>query len=1224
MKLTRILLAGGLLVSLPLSAQTTYTYTGVSDNNAGSQWDVATNWDLGIAPGALLNGGGGIVLDDIVVLRNNEGNGTSQRIRMVLDAGTIDSLEIGGIGTAGSTGNTQLQLRSGVSVDVSGDVILGSVFGGGQRAGQINFANGNTTLSVAGNVVSGSTAGGNNININQGATSSFLLVGDIDSAAARAAIDGVEDHEIDLIVSRSEGVGLVGGVQELNVESFYVGSTGANVGSITQTIGIDKTVKALNGRVGSVNNNNRIASGTLHVDGGSVSYTNNLVVGRTQNQNSGNNDIAEATGNLLVGGLTNPGTVTVGGQLILAQQLGTTLGNGQSAFGNVIVDNPGSVLTVGGGLNMGATFDLGGTTMATFTVNEGTASIAGPITEDGTLEFTSTMTLNGGVLNFLDGMGGPRDVDTLNFAGGTMGFAVYGGMPTLDTDSTALAAAAGGSVIDVITAAAGTTFSTAEGSTWTGGGTGATPDGEWDSEVSDWDTGLPADGLGGIAMGEDFVVISSTLALTGDPAAAVLTPAATTAGWTLTQNANDLTLTAGSTIGGGVGKAIFDDPGADVTRTSDLKIEAAAGTGADATQIDITDVNSLTLTNLGIGGSAQATINQGTVGGGATGGMSVTVGGDLLFGNGGLEGGIYNLNEGTLSVTGDIVEGASGLPDGLVLNAQLQINTGAVGSQALTVDGSVTVQRFSVAQVDGSVAGLEISTASGLATVATTGTVAIGTGSNGSKDGDPLNVTGAIGTMIVGDGGTLNPTNMNIGDNGDSQGSLTIQNGGSVTSAQRIYVAGGQTNGNDSETVAGITMEPGSSLTVQTGNLDIGRGGAGTFTFNGGTYNQLANNVVIGRAVDARGTVTIAGGTFNVGDAANGDLNSDINILIGGGTLEQTGGDVTIERNLNMGNGENPSSYSISSGSLFVGRDYSSRVGDGQDDLKVSGDAVVILSRDLNLNGGTGVAVNSNLLEITGSAVTLDVGDDLLASNARATLRWVADASGVSAILVGFNPDDVPVGAPGPARINIAGAVLDIDLSAWAVPPAEIILIEAADATVLVLGTFTDASLVPLLEGDNVPSAPGYAISYILGPGGNDVGLLSGTSDPDSDMDGIPASVDNAANGLSDSDATDASSDNDGDGFTALFEYAMGTDVSDATSKPFWDVVHVSDTEVNITYGPIISGVTYNLNASADGVLFSQIDSFTAGADAPTNTFTDTTGGLDVELYQLEIPLPLP
>ncbi|MFP6880314.1 MAG: hypothetical protein VCA34_05160, partial [Roseibacillus sp.] len=1205
----------------------TYTYTGVSDNNAGSQWDVATNWDLGIAPGALLNGGGGIVLDDIVVIRNNEGNGTSQRIRMALDAGTIGSLEIGGIGTEGSTGNTQLQLRSSVSLDVSGDVTLGSVFGGGQRAGQINFSNGNTSLSVGGNVISGSTAGGNNINVNQGATSSFLLVGDIDSAAARAAIDGVEDHEIDLIVSRSEGVGLVGGVQELNVESFYVGSTGANVGSITQTIGIDKTVKALNGRVGSVNNNNRIASGTLHVDGGSVSYTGNLVVGRAQNQNSGNNDLAEATGNLLVGGLTNPGTVTVGGQLILGQQLATTLGNGQSAFGNVIVDNPGSVLTVGGGLNMGATFELGGTTMATFTVNEGTASIAGPITEDGTLEFTSSMTLNGGVLNFLDGMGGPRDVDTLNFAGGTMGFAVYGGMPTLDTDSTALAAAAGGSVIDVTTAAAGTTFSTVDGSTWTGGGTGAIPDGEWDTEATDWDSGLPGGGLGGIAMGEDFVVISSTLALTGDPAAAVLTPAATAAGWTLTQNANDLTLTAGSTIGGGVGKAIFDDPAADVTRTTDLKIEAAVGTGADATQIDITDINSLAVTNLGIGGSAQATINQGSVGGGSIGGMSVTVSGDLLFGNGGLEGGIYNLNEGTLSVTGDIVEGASGLPDLAVNNAQLQINTGAVGSQALTVDGSVTVQRFSVAQLDGSVAGLEISTASGLATVESTGTTAIGTGSNGSKDGDPLNVTGAIGTMIVGDGGTLVASNMNIGENGDSQGSLTIQNGGSVTTGGRVYVAGGQTNGNDSETVAGITMEPGSSLTVQAGNLEIGRGGAGTFTFNGGTYNQLANNLVLGQSGGthlAEGTVIIEGGTFNVGDAANGALNSDLNINNSGGTVEQTGGDVTIERNVNMGASENPSSYSISSGSFFAGRDYSSRAGDGQDDLKVSGDAVVTISRDLNLNGGTGVAVNSNLLEITGSAATVDVGDDLLANNARATLRWVADATGVSAILVGFNPDDVPAGTPDPARINIAGAVLDIDLSAWAVPPAEIILIEAADATVLVLGTFTDASLVPLLEGDSVPSAPGYAISYLLGPGGNDIGLIPGISDPDSDLDGIPASVDNAANGLSDSDATDASSDNDGDGFSALFEYAMGTDVSDATSKPFWEVVHVSDTEVNITYGPITSGVTYNLNASADGMLFSQVDSFTAGADAPTNTFTDTTGGLDVELYQLEIPLPLP
>ena len=54
------------------------------------------------------------------------------------------------------------------------------------------------------------------------------------------------------------------------------------------------------------------------------------------------------------------------------------------------------------------------------------------------------------------------------------------------------------------------------------------------------------------------------------------------------------------------------------------------------------------------------------------------------------------------------------------------------------------------------------------------------------------------------------------------------------------------------------------------------------------------------------------------------------------------------------------------------------------------------------------------------------------------------------------------------------------------------------------------------------------------------------------------------------------------------------------------------------------TGVTYNLNASLTGDMFSQIDTFTAGADAADRTFTDTTGTLDVELYQLEIPLPLP
>ena len=67
----------------------------------------------------------------------------------------------------------------------------------------------------------------------------------------------------------------------------------------------------------------------------------------------------------------------------------------------------------------------------------------------------------------------------------------------------------------------------------------------------------------------------------------------------------------------------------------------------------------------------------------------------------------------------------------------------------------------------------------------------------------------------------------------------------------------------------------------------------------------------------------------------------------------------------------------------------------------------------------------------------------------------------------------------------------------------------------------------------------------------------------------------------------------------------------------------MSATEVNITYGPITNGVTYNINAATTGISFAQIDTFTAGADAASRTFTDTTGGLDVELYQIAVDLPL-
>ena len=66
------------VLALPVLSQATYTYTGTADNNNASRWNVIANWDQPGSPGSLLNGAAAV--DDIVIIRNNEGNGSSQRI----------------------------------------------------------------------------------------------------------------------------------------------------------------------------------------------------------------------------------------------------------------------------------------------------------------------------------------------------------------------------------------------------------------------------------------------------------------------------------------------------------------------------------------------------------------------------------------------------------------------------------------------------------------------------------------------------------------------------------------------------------------------------------------------------------------------------------------------------------------------------------------------------------------------------------------------------------------------------------------------------------------------------------------------------------------------------------------------------------------------------------------------------------------------------------------
>ena len=141
-------------------------------------------------------------------------------------------------------------------------------------------------------------------------------------------------------------------------------------------------------------------------------------------------------------------------------------------------------------------------------------------------------------------------------------------------------------------------------------------------------------------------------------------------------------------------------------------------------------------------------------------------------------------------------------------------------------------------------------------------------------------------------------------------------------------------------------------------------------------------------------------------------------------------------------------------------------------------------------------------------------------------------------------------------------------------------------------------------------------------------GPLTGTitlslTSQDADNDGMSDDYE-IANGLDPSDPSDAASDGDNDGWDALSEYLMGTSANDGGSKPVFEIVHVDDTRVEITYGPILSGRTYEVLSATTGLPVDAIDSFTAPADAASNTAIDVTGGEEQELYRLQVTVPAP
>ncbi|NNM28423.1 MAG: hypothetical protein HKO57_02815, partial [Akkermansiaceae bacterium] len=126
----------------------------------------------------------------------------------------------------------------------------------------------------------------------------------------------------------------------------------------------------------------------------------------------------------------------------------------------------------------------------------------------------------------------------------------------------------------------------------------------------------------------------------------------------------------------------------------------------------------------------------------------------------------------------------------------------------------------------------------------------------------------------------------------------------------------------------------------------------------------------------------------------------------------------------------------------------------------------------------------------------------------------------------------------------------------------------------------------------------------------------------DNDGDGIPDSYENA-HGLDPGNCADAGTDPDGDGYTALAEYLFGTDENNAGSVFAVELTNVDVSgagSVDVTYGPVFAGLTYQLHESTDGVSFSPLGAaFAPGADAPTHTETDAAASAGVKVYRVTV-----
>ncbi|MEM9479475.1 MAG: hypothetical protein AAGA58_07470 [Verrucomicrobiota bacterium] len=958
-----------------------------------------------------------------------------------------------------------------------------------------------------------------------------------------------------------------------------------------------------------IEDNIGVANAQLYVGGGFLNVTGDITTQsfRTGDSTGFPGEYFHATGRTI----TNTGTFYTGlnaigfftvsdgvidtGALIISDQNGAEnseivmegglfVSSGQVDIGRRGDDDGGSFLLAGGG-----TFISNGTLR--FGNNGGTGTLqVDNASGGGIVVANSTISIGGGgqadVLLFdggefaLGGDPGARTVTNFSqFSGGKLGLRVPTDLTMAPLTATNSVTVNSGALVDVD--AGFGTGSTSDSATWIAG------NGDWDVDAN-W---LASDGITNIvpAQASGITTAATEIPYLVAPVGTILNPANVTAnaGWQVVTptsgNMNELAVSrTGGGFGTGPGLAIINN-GSTVTRDSDTSFSTDGGSTAAGLNINggsqLNVSNATSDPHLTIGGGAQATVNQGILG--VSDATAVLVEGDLRFGGLDTEGGTYNLRSGTLTVQGSVIEGlTAGNQDSAVNNAQMQINTEEAGNaNALNVSGSIEVQRFAVAQDAG--AGTAVNpithTLDGLLT--TSGDMIIGMGvadgpnyAHGEFIADGTGGPIFVNQLVLGsegNQGAADPTS----PNGGSSGVMTLSGSQVLTLGGGRFTVGGEAQ-DDYGTSGSFTMGGTSTVTVPIQNSEIGRGGTGAFTMTGGTFNQLASNFVLGQsgtgggaASDpASGTVMIMDidGTtiLNVGDAANGASNTDLNFNDGFASFTQTGTNtfVNVERNLNMGGGSsNPSSYALTDGTLNIGANLDMREGSAQDTLTIAGSATLDITGNLDVDGGS-----NNAVVINGSNATINVGGNALMSAATAT-QFVLDVGGASVVSVTGN--------------LTTGGTLNVDVSA----------IDTVFGTAHCLQRIDLFAVTGSVSGAFSNVAIGAAVPGAVFSDGS-VYLLQ------SDASGLFLAPSGGINLLD---------DDDNDRILNLVEIGHGTDFNRANSgQEGLPTVSASGGNLTIQYRQLLTpgDITYTIEQSDDLVNWVPLGEGTATATNPTPT----------------------